>query len=95
MSAGEVFTIAMRALPNVVHHGAPTRGAFSDVLVKPLPNGWTVELSNEIYRDAKGQAFEARGVPPAEGVDFFPAQDMSRGHARAVRLLADRQRELK
>ena len=90
VSAGEVFTLSMRALPNVVHYGTPTRGAFSDVLVKPLPNGWTVNLSNEIYRDAKGQVFEAKGIPPTESFDFFPEQDLSNGHASAVRRLVER-----
>jgi carboxyl-terminal processing protease len=90
VSAGEVFTLCMRALPNVVHLGTPTRGSLSDVLVKPLPNGWTVNLSNETYRDAKGQVFEARGVPPAEAIDFFPEQDPSNGHASAVRRLVER-----
>ncbi|UQA58972.1 S41 family peptidase [Polyangium aurulentum] len=87
VSAGEVFTLSMRALPNVVHYGTPTRGALSDMLVKPLPNGWTVSLSNETYRDAKGQAFEGRGIPPTEPFDFFPEGDLMNGHASSVRKL--------
>lgn len=90
VSAGEVFALDMRALPSVIHLGTPTRGAFSDVLVKPLPNGWTVHLSNEIYLDAKGHAVEGLGVSPQETIDFFPEGDLSGGHAAAVRRLVER-----
>ncbi|WP_143097359.1 S41 family peptidase [Myxococcus fulvus] len=84
VSAGEIFTLAMRALPNVTHVGTTTRGALSDVLVKPLPNGWSVELSNERYLDPKGQLFEARGIPPQQELEVFPEEDLHNGHARAV-----------
>ncbi|MDI3286788.1 S41 family peptidase [Polyangium sp. 15x6] len=84
VSAGETFTLAMRALPHVKHLGTTTRGAFSDVLEKPLPNGWKVEFSNEIYLDTEGQLFEARGVPPEETIDVFPKDDLSNGHTKAV-----------
>ncbi|RYZ41403.1 MAG: peptidase [Myxococcaceae bacterium] len=89
VSAGEVFTLTMRALPQVRHVGTRTRGSFSDVLVKPLPNGWTVHLSNEHYTDSKGEDFEARGAPPQQPLDVFPEADLSHGHARALRALAD------
>ncbi len=89
VSAGEVFTLAMRALPNVVHVGTSTRGALSDVLAKPLPNGWVLELSNEDYRDAEGRAFEGHGIPPHETLDLFPESDLPGGHASAVRRLVD------
>lgn len=84
VSAGEVFVMTMRALPHVVQVGGATRGAFSDVLVKPLPNGWELELSNEVYRDAKGEVFEGRGLPPALALAVFPAEDLDHGHAAAV-----------
>ncbi|MFP2924580.1 S41 family peptidase [Pyxidicoccus sp. 3LG] len=93
VSAGEVFTLAMRALPNVTHVGTATRGAFSDVLVKPLPNGWTVELSNELYFDAKGRLFEARGVPPEQPLEVFPQEDLHGGHAKAVLSLVELARQ--
>ena len=93
VSAGEVFTLAMRALPNVTHVGTATRGAFSDVLVKPLPNGWRMELSNELYLDSQGKLFEARGIPPQEPLDVFPGEDLQGGHARAVLRLAELARQ--
>ena len=42
VSAAEIFTMAMRALPTVTHRGDTTFGALSDILAKPLPNGSTV-----------------------------------------------------
>ncbi|NOK38193.1 S41 family peptidase [Corallococcus exercitus] len=90
VSAGEVLTLALRALPNVVQVGTATRGAFSDMLVKPLPNGWTVHLSNEHYADMTGQDFEARGLPPQRPLDVFgDGKDPWHAHARALRALAD------
>ncbi|TSC32804.1 S41 family peptidase [Corallococcus sp. Z5C101001] len=90
VSAGEVLTLAMHALPQVVQVGTPTRGAFSDVLVKPLPNGWTVHLSNEHYTDTGGRNFEAKGLPPQHPLDVFHAgKDLWKAHANAIRALAD------
>lgn len=71
VSAGETFTLAMRALPNVRHVGARTRGALSDQLVKPLPNGWTLTLPAETYRAADGRYYEGSGIPPADPVAPF------------------------
>lgn len=84
VSAGEVFTLCMRVLPNVTHVGTTTRGAFSDVLVKPLPNGWRMELSNELYLDPSGTLYEARGIPPTQPLDVFPENDLDGGHTKAM-----------
>ena len=94
VSAGETFALAMRALPAVRHVGTRTRGAFSDVLAVPLPNGWRVHLSNEVYRDPRGHGVEGVGLVPAEPIDVFPAADLAAGttmgHVHAVRTLAAR-----
>ena len=42
VSAGEILTMALRAMPNVSHVGQPTAGALSDVMEKTLPNGWVL-----------------------------------------------------
>lgn len=70
VSAGEIMTLALRALPNVTHVGQPTNGSFSDVLNKTLPNGWAVSLSNEIYRDPAGTIWEGRGSDPTSHSKF-------------------------
>lgn len=64
VSAAETATMALRALPGTVQIGQPTRGVLSDRLEKVLPNGWSFSLSNEIYLDPQGKAFEVSGVPP-------------------------------
>jgi carboxyl-terminal processing protease len=89
VSAGESFALYMRALPNVVHIGGTTRGALSDQIEKPLPNGWSLVLSTEIYRDPDGQWYEVRGIPPQLQREVFPPDDLTSGHARAVLALMD------
>ncbi len=89
VSAGEIFALAMRALPHVVLVGGPTRGAFSDAIDKPLPNGWKLNLSAEIYLDPDGRSYETKGLPPQLAREVFPADDLTGGHARLVRRLMD------
>jgi len=89
-SGAEVFTLTMRALPNVIHVGEHTGGALSDALVTPLPNGWVVTLSNEIYLDARGRLFESRGITPTERLDIFRPRDIDAnvlGHEKAAKAL--------
>ncbi|MEL6761682.1 MAG: S41 family peptidase [Myxococcota bacterium] len=64
ISAAETFAIAMNELPNVTSVGSRTYGALSDSLVRTLPNGWLVSLSNEVYESPAGEAYERAGVPP-------------------------------
>jgi carboxyl-terminal processing protease len=89
LSAAEVFALYMRALPNVIHVGETTRGAFSDTINKPLPNGWTLILPGEIYRDPEGQSYEVRGLAPQRRFEVFPPDDLFGGHARRVLVLMD------
>ncbi len=92
VSAAEILTLSMRALPNVIHVGERTRGALSDMLWKPLPNGWTLSLSNEVYLDRDGRLWEGTGIPPDLALQVFAAKDVAAGHRRAVRLIAERAR---
>jgi hypothetical protein len=63
-SAAEIFTLAMREMPNVTTMGTPTGGGLSDVLNFRLPNGWELGLSHQIYLAPDGSAFEGVGIPP-------------------------------
>ncbi|MEM6286920.1 MAG: S41 family peptidase [Bacteroidota bacterium] len=83
LSSAETFVLQMRALPTVTHIGEVTRGALSDVLFKPLPNGWMLRLSNEIYRDAEGELWEGRGIAPDVPVTVFSRGDLA-GHTTAL-----------
>ncbi|MDG2531827.1 S41 family peptidase [Caulobacter endophyticus] len=88
VSAGETFVLSMRALPNVSQAGEATRGALSDQLQKPLPNGWRFALPAEVHRDADGKVVEGEGVVPPAPLPVFPPDDPE-GHAKALdRLLA-------
>lgn len=84
VSATESFTLLMRSLPQVTHLGEPTNGAISDVLDKELPNEWEFTLSNEVYRDANGQAFEAVGIPPTIAVPVLSKAARDRGEDSAL-----------
>lgn len=68
-SAGEIFALAMKVMPNVTLLGTHTHGALSDALEKRLPNGWAVRLSNEIYLAEDGEIYEGRGIPPELAID--------------------------
>ena len=63
-SAGEVFALALRCLPQVTLVGKRTLGIMSDNLRKYLPNGWAVTLSNEIYSAPDGAVHEGDGIAP-------------------------------
>jgi len=84
VSAGEIFALSMRTLPHVVLVGGATRGAFSDAIDKPLPNGWKLNLSAEIYRDPDGRWHETKGVPPQLKRAVFPPDNLAGGHAQLV-----------
>ncbi len=85
-SAAETLVMYMGVLPNVTHVGTPTAGALSDVLVRWLPNGWRVGLSNEIYLDTKGKSWEGIGIPPKLRLDIRTSDDyVSRKDLSAVR----------
>jgi len=87
VSAAEIFTMAMRALPNVTHVGQTTRGSLSDVLTKRLPNGWKVTLSNEVYIDAAGKAWEGLGIPPQTPIQVFAQSEPPAAPLRAIEIL--------
>lgn len=84
VSAGEILTLALRALPQTIHVGEATRGAFSDVLEKELPNGWRIELSNEVYSDHRGIVWEGRGVRPDHSVRVFEGAEPLEVHGVAI-----------
>lgn len=93
VSGGELATLALRQLPNVTHAGTATRGAFSTPLAKPLPNGWLLELSNEVFAAPGGVVFEERGIAPDVALDVYPADAQVDGHWRAVTALSAQRAE--
>ena len=63
-SAGETFALAMRVLPNVTIAGEATVGAFSDANDAVLSNEWKLTYSIGVWRDARGNLWEGKGLPP-------------------------------
>ncbi|MGJ3233227.1 MAG: S41 family peptidase [Oceanicaulis sp.] len=84
VSGGELATLAFRQLANVTHVGEATRGAFSTPLAKPLPNGWLLELSNEVFASPDGTVFEESGIAPDQSLAVYPETAPVQGHWRAV-----------
>ncbi len=89
VSAAEILALAMGALPNVTLIGGATRGSLSDELWKPLPNGWVLSLSNEVYIDADSKSWEGKGIPPDIKLEVFPLKDITAGHLKAVRKVVE------
>lgn len=93
VSAGETFALMMKALPNVKQVGGTTRGAFSDQLPKPLPNGWVMALPAELYKGPSGEDLEGRGLAPDIPLAVFPESDLMGGHAGAIQGLIEKIRQ--
>lgn len=85
VSAAENFVMAMKTFPNVTIVGDVTRGAFSDVLDKSLPNGWQLGLSNEVYKDINGANWEGKGIPPDVHIPIFSRDSIFTSHAESMR----------
>ncbi len=84
VSAAETFVMAMKNFPQVIHVGDTTRGAFSDVLDKQLPNGWEVGFSNETYLDTLGYSWEGKGLKPQWPIPVFAGRDIYQSHAQMI-----------
>ncbi len=89
VSGGELATLAFRQLPNVTHYGTATRGSFSTPLAKPLPNGWLLEISNEVFAAPNGNVFEETGIAPQVQLEVYPEDAPVEGYWRAVMALAE------
>lgn len=63
-SATEIMVLCSLSLDNITRVGSNTEGIFSDVLDKALPNGWEIDLSNELYEDMNGANYEGIGISP-------------------------------
>ena len=64
ISAAETFSLAMGVIPTVRQVGDTTSGAFSDAIVREMPNGWQFTVSVGEFRDAQGHCPEGMGVAP-------------------------------
>lgn len=64
ISAGERTVMAFKTLPNVIHIGDTTNGAFATKVSKELANGWYYSLVTQkiLFRD--GVSYEGIGMAP-------------------------------
>lgn len=69
-SAPEALALGSMAVKNITRIGSETEGIFSDILEKKLPNGWTLNLSNEVYQNMEGTCYEGFGVPPNKNINY-------------------------
>ncbi len=75
LSAGEILTLCLEAVPTVTLMGQATTGMLSDNLNKPLPNGWELSLSSEVYESYEGICYEGVGVPPDHPLTVLTEHD--------------------
>lgn len=78
-SAAEIFILALLRRPRLTRIGEATQGILSDVMERHLPNGWSVSLSNELYRAIDGELYEDRGIPPTIEVPFLDQRSLDAG----------------
>lgn len=91
-SAGETFTWAMNENANVVQVGDTTLGAFSDIMVKEIPNGWLHTIAVGDYRDSSGENLEGIGIAPKYCAKSSKAETLAgidRGIDKALELLGE------
>jgi carboxyl-terminal processing protease len=85
VSEAEVFTLAMRVLPQVTIIGDVTSGVFADVDKGTLPNGWTFRYPYNLIEDATGFCWEGIGIP-ADIHQTITKGDIDSGHERVLDL---------
>lgn len=78
-SAAEVFSLGFLARGKVTFVGGNSNGSFSDSLLKTLPNGWLMSLSNEQYQDQNGKDYESIGIPVEYQADLFSLEQLEHG----------------
>lgn len=72
ISAGDEFLMIGKDYPHVIVVGDTSAGVYSDPLHKPLPNGWSIGVSNERYVAPDGRLYEGQGILPDVRVGFNP-----------------------
>ena len=94
VSGAETFAMALMGRePAITRIGEETRGVFSDILLRHLPNGLLYALPNEVYLSEGGKSYAAVGVPPHIPIQTFARADLEDGNdpvlSRAIETLSD------
>ncbi|MEM9759471.1 MAG: S41 family peptidase [Pseudomonadota bacterium] len=88
-SGAEVFTLAMRELPQVTLVGEATQGGLSDQLDKRLTNGWSASVGNEFYLSVQGEWFEGSGIPVDIEIPQFSLEARLAGVDEAIEAIIE------
>ncbi|MGL5837849.1 MAG: S41 family peptidase [Sphingorhabdus sp.] len=83
-SATEIFLMAARVQPNTRLVGETSEGILSDGWPAYLPNGWMVDLSNEVYIAADGVNYEGKGIPADIPTSVFAGPDLFKNLAPSM-----------
>lgn len=92
VSAAELFALYMREAPNVTLVGETTRGAFSTILFKRLPDGSSIGIANEQAIGVRGEALETRGIQPDIRAPVFQPDRLVAGYRDAIDVVLRRAR---
>ncbi len=84
VSAAESFVSTMRQFPNVTLVGTNTRGALSSILVKKLPDGSVLGLSDMQLLSPAGVNYETKGIPPDVRVESYRAECLFTCYREAI-----------
>lgn len=76
-SAAEWFVMAMANQSHVTIMGDTTGGGISAPLIRELPNGWLLSVSNTQYLSVDGIDYQFLGFPPDVPVVLDPSDTLS------------------
>jgi len=88
ISAGERAVMALKTLPNLVHIGDTTNGAFATKIGKELANGWYYSVVTQKIEYQDGLYYEGKGMPP----DIYvknTLSEMAAGQDKTLELALD------
>ena len=84
VSAAESFVSIMRQYPTVTLVGTTTRGALSAILVKKLPDGSILGLSDMQFISPAGVNYETKGIPPDIHVESYQPECLFTCYKQAI-----------
>ena len=70
VSAGEMFVLIMKNLPNVTVIGDTTPGTVGSILTRELPNGWLYRMPASMTLTLDHEIVEGKGIAPDIYVTF-------------------------
>lgn len=88
VSAGERATMALKALPNLIHIGDTTNGSLSTMIGRELSNGWYFTVCPQQIEFIDGKSYEGTGLIPDVVVENT-MEEMSAGTDKQLETAID------